>query len=141
MSTDAIILQVTDSAVIIRTTDTLVTAIGSSVAGPTGATGAAGDKYLCSSTSTIDYGIGSRYFTVPSGLAWTQNQWIIAEADSTHYLIGVVASYTGTTLGVYFSRIGATYSGTFSSWTLNLMGQDGATGATGSTGAKGDTGA
>ena len=41
MSTDALI-QVTDSATIIRSTDTLVTAVGSSVAGPTGATGATG---------------------------------------------------------------------------------------------------
>ena len=129
MTTDSLILQVTDSATIIRTTDTLVTAIGSNVAGPTGPAGAAGDKYLCTSSSTVTYGIGTKVFTVPAGLAWTPGQWIIAWTDSTHYLIGSVGTYSGTTLTCYMTRTGAIYSGSFASWTLNLMGHDGATGS------------
>lgn len=40
MSTDAIILKVTDGVTVVKTTDTLVTAVGSTVAGPVGPAGA-----------------------------------------------------------------------------------------------------
>ena len=84
MTTDALILQVTDSATIIRTTDTLVTALGSNVAGPTGptgptgpagtaatvsvgstTTGAAGSSAAVSNTGTTSAAVLN--FTIPKG--------------------------------------------------------------------------
>ena len=113
--------------------------------GPTGATGntgATGPGYLATSTTSNSIASsGSKSFTTQSGLAYAAGARVRA-ADtsnpSVNYMEGVVTSYGGTTL--IFTADRSIGSGTLTSWTINLAGDQGAVGATGPTGPSGALG-
>ena len=100
-----------------------------------------------SSTTSLAIATGSKAFTVAAGLAFAVGDYVLAtsNADTTDYMHGQIASYSGTTLTVTVASIGG--SGTKNDWTIRRSGVKGATGATGSTGStgaqgpQGDTGA
>lgn len=110
--------------------------------GATGSTGATGPGYQAtSSTSNAIASSGSKSFTVQSGLAYAAGARARAadtSAPSTNYMEGVVTSYSGTTL--IFTADYSVGSGTFTSWTINLSGDRGATGAQGIQGNPGTMG-
>lgn len=113
--------------------------------GPTGATGntgATGPGYLATSvTSNAIASSGSKSFTTQSGLAYAAGARVRAAdtaSPSVNYMEGVVTSYSGTTLIFTADRSAGT--GTLTSWTINIAGDQGATGATGATGPSGALG-
>jgi hypothetical protein len=65
--------------------------------GVQGTQGNQGAGYYTTSSTSITIGTGSKAFTVSAGLAYTTNQRVRASYNSTNYLEGLVASYTGTT--------------------------------------------
>jgi len=142
MTTDALILQVTDSATIIRTTDTLVTAVGSNVAGPTGptgptgpagtaatvsvgstTTGAAGSSAAVSNTGTTSAAVLT--FTIPKGDTGATGA---AGAAATVSVGSTTTGAAGTSASV--SNTGTTSAAVFA-FTIP-QGAAGAAGATGS---------
>jgi len=84
------------------------------------------------STTSLAIGTGSKVFTVLADLALSAGQFILiaSDADTTDYMWGQIASYSGTTLTVTVSAVGG--SGTLADWTMYLTGERGAVGATGS---------
>ena len=122
------------------------------VAGPTGSagvTGPAGDTY--NTVGTLNSGITLPYtnaqglnFTVSAGLAWRQGLSCVltAQSDKTKIMYGHVLSYTLTTLDIdIYASVGS--GGPYTTFTIDLTGNQGQTGATGSqgpTGAQGVTG-
>lgn len=110
--------------------------------GATGSTGATGPGYLATSaTSNSIASSGSKSFTTQAGLAYTAGARVRAadtSSPSVNYMEGVVTSYSGTTL--IFTADRSAGSGTLTSWTINLAGDQGATGATGPTGPSGALG-
>lgn len=110
--------------------------------GADGATGATGPGYLATSTSSVSLAVGSRNFTTQSGLAYQANDRVRMSVTSGggHYMEGVVAFYSGTTLVVTVQRVVGT-PGTYSAWNIGIAGDVGDTGATGAPGADGVDGA
>ena len=90
-----------------------------------GATGATGPGYLATSATSLAIGLGSKSFTVASGLAYTAGQRVRAvnTGTVTNYMEGVVASYSSTTLTVTVDKIGG--SGTIAAWSIYVTGDPG----------------
>lgn len=89
--------------------------------GPQGDNGPAGAGYGGTSTSSVTLGTsGTKTFTTQSGLAYVAGQRVRASYDATHYVEGVVSSYSGTTLA--FTADHAVGTGTYSSWTIGIAG-------------------
>lgn len=100
-----------------------------SIAGPQGPKG---EGYLATSTSSVLIGLGSKTFVTQSGLAYLPGDRVRVSNDPTHYMEGVVSSYSTTSLIVTVDRvIGA---GTFAVWNIGIAGDVGDTGPTGGTG-------
>ena len=107
--------------------------------GSTGATGLSGDKYTTSSTTSLTIATGTQSLTVDTGLALSIGQSVIIANSATDQMTGSIVSYdplTGALVANITSIIG---SGTFSSWSVSLLGAPGPAGATG-IGATGATG-
>lgn len=106
-------------------------------AGTTGATGAGFSGVT--STYTMAIGTGSYAFPVSSFGAFQIGNYVRVQYDSTHYFEGTLTNVTGG----YFYLTATSYvgTGTYSSWTVLLVGPIGATGITGATGPTGSTGA
>ena len=107
--------------------------------GSTGATGLSGDKYTTSSTTSLTIATGTQSLTVDTGLALSIGQSVIIANSATDQMTGDIVSYdplTGALVANITSIIG---SGTFSSWSVSLLGAPGPAGATG-IGATGATG-
>jgi hypothetical protein len=79
-----------------------------------------GDVYKTTSASTATIGLGIKNFTVPSGLSYqTGTTTRATNASNTSYFVeGPVASYTGTTLSL--SSISFSGSGSNSNWYINI---------------------
>lgn len=96
-----------------------------------------GSNLVGTSVSSVVIGSGSKSFTTQAGLGWSVGQWLIALADSTHYVVGQVASYSGTSLVLTVAGSDIFGAGTYSSWTINVSGRRGLAGSGGGTGAVG----
>lgn len=109
---------------------------GASVQGPQGATGAqgatgsqgasgsVGSTYVATSVSPVTMGTGTKSFTIAAGLSFTIDQRVVMAYSTTKYMYGRVTSYSGTTLQVSVDFTTDT-SVSYSSWTINLMGERG----------------
>lgn len=84
-----------------------------------------GDRYLTTSSTSNSISLGSKTFTVQSGLSYTPTQDITAVFDLSNHMHGKVTSYSGTTLVVDITDV--TGSGTYTSWTINVGGVIGGT--------------
>lgn len=80
--------------------------------------------HTASSTSNT-IGLGTKTFTVPSGLGFFPGQYLIIQdaMNDDNYMVGRVISYSGTTL-VFDSQV-LSGSGTISNWTIDLSGAPG----------------
>ncbi len=108
--------------------------------GPTGPTGAPGDLYKSTSTTTLSIATGTKTLTIGTGLAFTVGQDVLIYNSSSNYMYGTITTYDSVSgvmiVSVY--KIGGT--GTYAAWSVNLSGSLGATGPTGPTGSLGPTG-
>jgi hypothetical protein len=91
-------------------------------AGSAGSTGAAGGGYGGSSTTSVALGAtGTKTFTLASATyAYTAGMRVRAFNDATHYMEGVVSSYSALSLAFTADYVVGT--GTFTSWTIGLAG-------------------
>lgn len=100
------------------------------------ATALTGTSVTSNSIST-----GSKAFTTQSAKAFDVGTYVIARSDAnptTHYMIGQVTAYSGTSLTV--NMVSSSGSGTRTDWTiLGRVGLPGSTGATGAQGIQGET--
>jgi len=113
--------------------------------GPTGTTGTPGDLYSTTSGTAINLSTttaGSVVFlSVPTGLAYSAAQSVLAAVSDTQYFNGFVSSYAPP--GMTISVTGVSGSGVGSNWKVNLagaVGQQGEIGPQGSAGPQGPTG-
>ena len=116
--------------------------------GPTGNTGTPGDLYSTTSGTSINLSTtvpGSLVFlSVPTGLAYTTAQSILAAISVTQYFNGFISSYASP--GMTISVTGVSGSGVGSNWAVNLagavgqQGEQGIQGIQGPTGSQGNTG-
>ena len=107
-----------------------------SLAGPAGAAGAAGpagapgpSAYAGTSATSLTIATGAQTFTTQPGLSYFAGQRLIAAADATHWMEGVVTSYSASTLVLAADLVAG--SGTFAVWTFGPAGQQGPAGAGG----------
>lgn len=80
--------------------------------------------HTASSTSNT-IGLGTKTFTVPSGLGFFPGQFLLIQdaASTSNYMIARVTSYSGTTLIV--NSLNSAGAGTKTSWTIDLSGPQG----------------
>ena len=104
-----------------------------------GNTGVPGAITAQSSTSQT-IALGALSFSIPPQAAFAPGMFIssVDNTNSSNWMWGTVASYSGTTLVVNVQRTNG--SGTSSSWSINLSGAIGNAGLTGPTGAAGAAG-
>lgn len=108
--------------------------------GNQGLQGATGTDYKTTSTSNVLMSANTtKTFTVPAGLSYTLDQRVVMAYSSTKYMYGRVTGYSGTTLNIYSDYTTDT-SVSYSSWTINLMGDRGPQGSQGATGYQGSQG-
>jgi hypothetical protein len=76
---------------------------------------------LCTSSSSVAIGTGSKTFTIASGQSLSVGQAVLIDsaADGTQWMYGTVTSYSGTTLGVDVTAAGG--SGTYADWGINVF--------------------
>ena len=88
-------------------------------------TGAQGEGYSATSTSSVAIGTGTKTFTTQAGLAYLPGDRvrISDSSDTTKYMEGVVTSYSGTTLVI--SSDLAVSSGTITTWNIGIAGNPG----------------
>jgi len=110
--------------------------------GPKGTTGTPGDLYSTTSGTNVNLSgllVDSPVFlSVPSGLAYSVSQSVIAAASITQSFNGLVLNYNSS--GMTLSVTGITGFGSASNWNVNLAGAAGQRGEKGETGLKGNTG-
>ena len=110
--------------------------------GPTGSTGTAGDLFTTTSGTSIylsDKLPGSVVFlSVPTGLAYTPAQTVLAAVSITQYFNARVVSYSPP--GITLSMTGICGGATGSNWKVNLDGAPGQQGDQGIQGIQGPTG-
>lgn len=71
------------------------------------------------STSSVLISVATgKVFNVGAGKSYLPGMWVIAANSTTNYIIGMVSSYSGSTLTVDAKSIGGT--GTLSSWNISL---------------------
>jgi len=101
----------------------------------TGPAGSTGSVYDTTSATSATIGTGSKSFTVPAGLSYTVGQSVIAASDENNKMEGSVTSYNASTGALVIDSIKTIGSGSYSDWSINLVGPIGPTGETGPTGA------
>ena len=72
--------------------------------------------YAAHSTTSQAITAGTITLTTQSGLSWAAGNYIRVYHDDTHYVIGTVSFYAGTTIVIHPVRVVGT--GTFSTWSL-----------------------
>jgi len=77
------------------------------------------------STTSNTIGLGTKTFTVPSGLGFFPGQYLLIQdaANSGNYMLGRVTSYSGTSL--VFNASNFAGSGTKTNWVIDLSGAPG----------------
>lgn len=108
--------------------------------GLSGYSGAPGDRYLTSSTSTLTVGLGPQSLNVEAGLAYSDSQIVRIVHDENNFMEGPVTFYDHTTGAIIVNSTSVTGSGTYSSWTVNLTGAVGISGSSGYSGYSGTSG-
>ena len=109
--------------------------------GPAGPQGVPGDKYACTSTTTLQLSNGTKNFTTQTGLAWTSQQDLTIVYDAAHHMHGTVTSYNAQTGAMVVEVSQHTGNGgPYSQWTINIEGAIGAMGPVGPQGPIGATG-
>jgi hypothetical protein len=100
------------------------------IQGVQGVAGPTGPGYAATSSTSATIGTGSVTMTVPAGLAYAPGARVRIASTSgpTNWMEGICTAYAGTALTVNADLING--SGTFTSWTVNITGQVGATGTT-----------
>jgi collagen type VII alpha len=110
--------------------------------GPKGTTGTPGDLYSTTSGTNVNLSgllVDSPVFlSVPSGLAYSLSQSVVAAASITQYFNGLVLSYNSS--GMTLSVTGITGFGSASNWNVNLAGAAGQQGEKGDPGIQGNVG-
>lgn len=93
-------------------------------------TAAVGSALTSASTTSLPIGTGSKSLTVGANKAFAAGQPVViaVTADATKYMYGSVTSYNATTGALEASVSEAAGSGTFSAWTVSLVGLRGAAG-------------
>lgn len=93
------------------------------------------------STTSLTVGTGTKAFTTQADKAFVAGAYVLAisAADTDNWMLGKVASYSGTTLTLTVLQTNGT--GTHADWTLVPSGPPGEAGAAGAAGATGATGA
>ncbi len=110
------------------------------IQGVQGIQGPAGDRYACTSTTTLTIETGVKTLTTQTGLAWTSQQDMTIVYDASNHMHAVVVSYNANT-GVMVADVQhKTGNGTHSSWTINIEGAIGAMGPVGPMGPQGEPG-
>jgi hypothetical protein len=111
--------------------------------GTTGPVGATGDRFSTTSNDNLNISLGSKSFTVGTGLAWVPNQPVIMSetSNTANYMSGVVNSYNSGTgfMVVNITDTGGSGTG-IAGWTVGLYATVGATGLSGATGSTGPVG-
>jgi hypothetical protein len=109
--------------------------------GQVGPQGVQGDKYACTSTTTLQLSNGTKTFTTQTGLAWTSQQDVTIVFDATKHMHGAVTSYNAQTGAMVVEVSQHTGNGgSYSQWTINIEGAIGAMGPIGPQGPIGATG-
>lgn len=100
------------------------------IAEMTARTAAVGFALTSASTTSLPIGTGSKSLTVGANKAFAAGQPVViaVTADVTKYMYGSVTSYNATTGALEASVSEAAGSGTFSAWTVSLVGLRGAAG-------------
>ena len=99
-----------------------------------------GDRYSTTSSTSMTIGTGTFNITVEKDLAYTEGQNINIFYDLTHYMIGVINSYSYVSGIINVLVNNVLGSGSYSSWEVNLTGEYGDQGPTGPQGVNGPTG-
>ena len=75
------------------------------------------------SSSSHNFTVGDKTFTVSSGEGYIVNQTVTITYDADNYMKGLVTAYSGTTLEVTITSIfsGADAGTSFSPWTLDMV--------------------
>jgi len=115
--------------------------------GDPGPQGLPGPSYYTTSDDTkiissLSVGSTVSFLLNDTNLGYSLGQTLIAYANSTNYLIGVITGKNTSTISIILTKIVG--SGTFNSWQINLSGEvgiQGLKGNTGATGPQGNTGA
>jgi hypothetical protein len=106
--------------------------------GNTGTTGPTGDRYLTSSNTSLLISSGPKILSIESGLAYSAGQYIVITHSPApaNRMEGVVTGYlSNSNTNNFFVEVLKTFgSGTYNSWTINLIGALGPTGSVGPTG-------
>lgn len=96
------------------------------------------DTLSATSATSVAIALGTKVFQIAGGKQFKAGQLVIVASD-VNAMVGMVASYVGTTLTVQVTHI--TGAGTFANWTVSLTGAPGTAGAAGAAGLAGAAGA
>ena len=111
------------------------------IQGVQGIQGPAGDRYACTSTTTLQLSNGTKTFTTQTGLAWTSQQDVTIVYDAAHHMHGAVTTYNAQTGAMVVQVSQHTGNGgPYSQWTINIEGAIGAQGPVGPVGPQGEPG-
>lgn len=93
--------------------------------GTPGTSGPTGPGYTAASTSAVTIGVGSKTFTVGSGLAYAPGNTVViaSAANPANLMFGSITSYSGTSMIVNVTV--AAGSGSHSDWNISLQGSPG----------------
>ena len=86
------------------------------------------ERYLSSSTTSLDITTGTKTLTIGTDLSYIPAQSVIVAFNASNYMIGSVTSYNRTTGSLVFNCTTLGGGGIYSSWTVNLNGAAGGTG-------------
>lgn len=80
------------------------------------------------SSTAATIGIGTQTFTIPPGLAFSVNQWVLIQetSNSANKMLGQITTYVGTSLAV--NVIAVAGSGSHTDWTIVLTNSPAAAG-------------
>ncbi len=98
------------------------TAGSGGTSGTSGTSGSDGDRYASTSNTTHDVSLGSKTFTIGTGLKWTPGQQTIISYDSNNVLNATVVSYNsgnGSFVVNVTSIVGSTTG--ISSWYIFVL--------------------
>jgi len=95
--------------------------------GSNGTNGTNGAGYVGTSTTSLAIGTGSKSFTTQTGLAYVVGQpaRLIYTSDTAQFMEGPITAYNSGTGAMTINSVLYAGSGTYSAWTLAVIGQSG----------------
>lgn len=116
----------------VNATNPLLREVAFGATGSVGAPGAAGAGYAATSTTSNFVGTGSKTWTLtPASGAWAVGQRVRAIGSAGNWMEGNVTAYNSGTGSITINVVLISGTGTFTSWTFSVSGEQGSTGATG----------